>query len=129
MKRFVVSILIVLVSLPWAAFPAARATACPMPGAKAIESCAYCAPSGAPTTAAARLQAGCCRFLPNQDSTPAQGSSLGSTPKPIQSPQVAANIPGMPAVGSPLVLSARALGKFAHAPPLASPTRVTHLLL
>ena len=128
-KRFVSLMLVVLVSLPWAAFPAARATACAMPSAKAVESCAYCAPSDASAGASAQLGVGCCRFLPNHESTPAQASSVGSTPKPQLTPDLATAALDFTALGKPLAAHARAHESRADSPPLVSPTRTTHLLL
>ena len=128
-KRFVAWMLVVLVSLPWAAIPTARATACAMPSAKAVESCAYCAPSAASVGAGERLEAGCCRFLPNQESTPAQAGSIGSAPKPQQTPDAATGVLASMSLGEPLAAVARDLSPRADSPPLVSPTRTTHLLL
>ena len=128
-KRFVASMLVVLMGLPWAAIPAARATACAMPSAKAVESCAYCAPSAASAGAGARLEAGCCRFLPNQESIPAQAGSVGSSPKPRQTPEAATPVLASAALSNPLAALAQEVPPLPDSPPLVSPTRTTHLLL
>ncbi|HEU4724924.1 MAG TPA: hypothetical protein VFU59_06445 [Candidatus Eisenbacteria bacterium] len=129
MKRFVSLLLVVLVGLPWSAVPAARATACAMPGAKAIETCSYCAPPAPTSNAGARLEAGCCRFAPNQEATPAQAGSIVSSPKPLQALPIATLEPGRSASDSPLLAATRAIVPPYSAPPPVSPTRTTHLLV
>ena len=128
-KRFVALLLVVLVGLPSLAFAPSKPAACAMPGEKAAASCDYCVPAAPLADAGARFEAGCCRFLPNQESTQAQAGSVGATPKPHHAPDAAAMIPGISVPGAPLGLALRAPGTLADSPPLASPTRTTHLLL
>ena len=127
MKRFVVFLLIALVGVPWTAVPAAKGSACAMP--RATSACSYCTPAPNARTSVPTLESGCCRFGPNAERVAAQAGSLGSSPKPNQSPDLAAPMPsGEEAV--PPVAPASAL-KFARgaAPPHSPPTRTTHLLL
>ena len=128
LKRLVALGLIVLVSLPGGALPTTQATACAMQTAMTVESCDYCVPTAANDTAPT-LEAGCCRYLPNSEATPAQAGSVGSTPRPAQTPDIAAIVPGISAVGEPPCVQIRALRARAESPPSASSTKTTHLLL
>lgn len=131
MARFVTLLLVLLLGMSGTLSPAPKSGACPMPGPRAGGECAYCAPTtlGAPMPGAAKLEAGCCRFQSGQESNALQAASLGSHPKPLQSPDWIAALPG---VSAAVLAAARALPAgtpSGQPPPHASPTRTTHLLL
>lgn len=129
MKRFVAFLLIVVVGIPWTAFSAARGEACPVPLTPAAPACSYCAPVVSAVSAGPSLEASCCRFLPTSESIPAQAGSIGVTPRPLQSPDLAAMIPTIDGKSISAVPAARARDARGASPPHASPTRTTHLLL
>ena len=127
MKRFVVALLIALVGMPWSAIPAAKATACAMP--RAASACSYCSPAPNAPSSVPTLESGCCRFSPGAERVAAQAGSLGSTPKPSQSPDAAASVFAHVGLGAPAVPVSSSTFARGAAPPHAPPTRTTHLLL
>lgn len=129
MKKFVALLLVALIGVPSAAIPAARGADCAMPQATAAPACSYCAPAAPTASAGPSLEASCCRFLPTPETIPAQAGGLGATPRPVQSPDLAAMIP---AIESPATLAASGASAWTvHgvSPPQSLPTRTTHLLL
>lgn len=131
MKRFVAFLLIALVGVPWTAVPAAKGAVCAMPreSATAPAACSYCSPARSATSSIPTLESGCCRFAPKAESVAAQAGSLGSSPKPSQSPDLAAAIPAHDGTGTPAASAARSNVARGASPPHAPPTRTTHLLL
>jgi hypothetical protein len=126
-KRFVVALLIALVGVPWTAIPAAKASACAMP--RATSACSYCSPAPNSSASVPTLESGCCRFSPNAERVTAQAGSLGSTPKPSQSPDVAASMFAHEGVAALAAQAAASTSARVAAPPHSPPTRTTHLLL
>ena len=131
MKRFVTFLLIALVGVPWTAIPAAKGAVCAMPRetAAAPAACAYCSPVQSAKTSIPTLESGCCRFAPKAESIAAQAGSLGSPPKPSQSPDLAAAIPAHDCITTPAAPASRSYIARGASPPHAPPTRTTHLLL
>ncbi|HET9951792.1 MAG TPA: hypothetical protein VFS09_08370 [Candidatus Eisenbacteria bacterium] len=130
-NRFVTFLLIALVGVPWTAVPAAKAAACAMPRetAAAPPACSYCSPDRVASTSIPSLESGCCRFAPKAERNAAEAGSLGSTPKPSQSPDLAAAIPAHEGLEATVVPAARSNAARGASPPHAPPTRTTHLLL
>ena len=130
-KRFVTFLLIALVGVPWTAIPAAKGAVCAMPRetAAAPAACAYCSPVQSAKTSIPTLESGCCRFAPKAECIAAQAGSLGSPPKPSQSPDLAAAIPAHDCITTPAAPASRSYIARGASPPHAPPTRTTHLLL
>jgi hypothetical protein len=130
-KKFVAIVLVSLVALPWAALPAAKGAACPMPRSAVRAACSYCTPAVATASSTPTLQSGCCRFRSDAERVPAQAGSLGAAPKPLQTPDFTSSLP--PAVGDGSMIASAPAQRFADPGRLAlaptPPTRTTHLLL
>ena len=132
MKRFVTFLLIALVGVPWTAIPAAKGAACAMPRAAAPAACSYCSPATSATTPNPKiptLESGCCRYSPAAERIAPQAGSVGSSPKPSQSPDLAVAIPAHDCAGTPAASAARPDVALGASHPHAPPTRTTHLLL
>ena len=125
MKKFLALLLVVLIGIPSVVTPEAKGAVCPMPQNSAEPSCSYCAPA---TSSAPTFETSCCRFLPTPESLAAQASSLAATPKPTQSPDVAAVIPAFDGLSFAARPGLRAGATRGVSPPQI-PTRTTHLLL
>jgi len=128
-KKFVALLLVALIGIPSAAVPVAKGADCAMPEVTAAPACTYCAPATPAATPGPTLEASCCRFLPTPERIPAQAGSLGATPKPIQSPDLAAVFPAIDGLPMPAASGDRARTAQGASPPQTLPTRTTHLLL
>lgn len=130
-KRFVAILLIALVGVPWTAFLAAKGDACSMPRTITASAtpCPHCAPAASAASSIPTLEAGCCRFLPTTDNVSAQASSIGVSPKPLQSPDVSDANSAIDGVSIPAAPPARDSEACRASPPHAPSTRTTHLLL
>lgn len=129
MKRYVATLLIALVGVPWSAIPVAQGASCSMPQSSEVPACSYCAPTAPVASAVPSLEASCCRFLPTPESIPAQAGSIDVSSKLLQSPEFAAALPAIDGSSLPAAPAACAHDACGASPPHAPPTRTTHLLL
>jgi hypothetical protein len=129
MMRCFSLLLVLLLGASGVFSPPANRGSCPLPGQRSGNDCAFCATTTNGPSAGPTLQSGCCRYQPGGESNSAQAASIGAHPKPHQSPEPVAALPGH-AIGTvsrpgPWYLF-RTSGD--SAPP-GNPTRTTHLLL